>query len=78
MGVRTAAARAAGLACSWGMRTLLHRSATTLPGRVALSIDRHAIANLSAKLRRGSIVVCGTNGKTTTNNVLAQSVEAAD
>ena len=39
MGVRTAAARAAGLACSWGMRTLLHRSATTLPGRVAL-VDR--------------------------------------
>ncbi len=77
MGVRTAAARAAGLACSWGMRTLLHRSATTLPGRVALSIDRHAIANLSAKLRRGSIVVCGTNGKTTTNNVLAQAVGAA-
>lgn len=77
MGVRTAVARAAGLACSWGMRTVLHRSATTLPGRVALSIDRHAIANLSKKLRRGSIVVCGTNGKTTTNNVLAQAVEAA-
>ena len=35
------------------------------------------MGELAGKLRRGSIVVCGTNGKTTTNNVLASAVEAA-
>ncbi len=77
MGARTAIARAAGLLGSWGMRCVLHRNATTLPGRIALAIDPHAIVGLAPRLARGSIVVCGTNGKTTTNNVLAQAVEAA-
>lgn len=59
---------------------LLHaagRSASQLPGRVALAVDPHAIADLAPKLERGAIVVCGTNGKTTTNNVLASAVEAS-
>lgn len=56
---------------------LMGRGATTLPGRVALALDPHLIEGLAGKVRHGSIVVCGTNGKTTTNNVLAQAVEAS-
>ncbi len=76
MGMRAALARGVGLTCGWGMRNILHRGATTLPGRVALAIDPEIIASLAKKPLCGSIVVCGTNGKTTTNNVLARAIEA--
>lgn len=75
-GARSGVARLAGLACAGAMR-LMGRGATTLPGRVALALDPHLIGGLAGKVRNGSIVVCGTNGKTTTNNVLAQAVEAS-
>ena len=77
MSLRGDIARAAGRATSWGMRTVLHRQASTLPGRVALALDPHLIAHLAARPAKGSVVVCGTNGKTTTTNVLAQAVEAS-
>lgn len=76
MSVRGGIARAAGRATTWAMRTLLHRQASTLPGRVALALDPHVIAHLAGRPAQGSVVVCGTNGKTTTTNVLAQAVEA--
>ena len=44
--------------------------------RVALALDPNAIAHLRAKASRGSVVVCGTNGKTTTTNVIASAIEA--
>jgi UDP-N-acetylmuramyl tripeptide synthase len=59
------------------LSSVLHRSASQLPGRIALGIDPNLMGELSHKLRKGAIVVCGTNGKTTTNNVLASSIEAA-
>lgn len=74
MGMRTKLARGVGLAVSQGMR-LMRRGATTLPGRIALDVDPALIAGLAGKLRQGSIVVCGTNGKTTTNNILARAVQ---
>ena len=40
-------------------------------------IDPHIIAELRWKLRKGSIVVVGTNGKTTVTNLLADAVEAS-
>ena len=76
MGLRRALAIASGRTVSWGLRHVLRRNASQLPGRVALACDRDIIADLSHKLRGGSVVVCGTNGKTTTNNVLASAVEA--
>ncbi|MDO4537651.1 MAG: MurT ligase domain-containing protein [Coriobacteriales bacterium] len=48
-----------------------------MPGRVALALDSEVISDLRSKLRDGAMVVCGTNGKTTTNNVLAGALEAA-
>ncbi|MDY4523214.1 MAG: MurT ligase domain-containing protein [Atopobium sp.] len=76
MNIRTKAAVAAGRFVSWGLRNVAHRNASQLPGRVALSLAPQVIAGLSTKLTEGSIVVCGTNGKTTTNNVVASAIEA--
>lgn len=75
MSFKTSIATLLGRATS-GALHLAGRSASQLPGRVALAIDKQAIANLAPKLEQGAIVVCGTNGKTTTNNVLANAVEA--
>lgn len=77
MGVRAAFATAVGRLTHWGLRTLLHRSASQLPGRIALALDQNLIAELASKIERGAIVVCGTNGKTTTNNIVARALEAA-
>ena len=77
MGPRATVASALGRFTSWGLHTVLHRSASQLPGRVALAIDPRLTSELRGKLARGSIVVCGTNGKTTTNNVLANAIEAS-
>jgi UDP-N-acetylmuramyl tripeptide synthase len=73
--IRASLATGLGRACSWGLRTLAHREASQLPGRVALAVDPGVARSLAGKLSRGSIVVCGTNGKTTTNNVLASAIE---
>ena len=75
--MRSALAVGAGRLAHWGLHGVLHRSASQLPGRVALGIDPNLMGELAGKLRKGSIVVCGTNGKTTTNNVLASAIEAA-
>ncbi|MCC6102354.1 MAG: MurT ligase domain-containing protein [Olegusella sp.] len=67
----------AGRSCRWFLRSVLHRSASQLPGRVALGIDPDLMGELASSLRFGSLVVCGTNGKTTTNNIIASALEAA-
>ncbi|MDO5455821.1 MAG: MurT ligase domain-containing protein [Eubacteriales bacterium] len=55
---------------------LTGRPGSSLPGRTAMKIDPHIIAPLAAQVRRGIIVTCGTNGKTTTNNLLCAALEA--
>ncbi|MGI6755892.1 MAG: MurT ligase domain-containing protein [Atopobiaceae bacterium] len=76
MGFKTSLATGLGRLTHWGLTTLFHRSASQLPGRVALALDHDVIAHLATKLDVGSIVVCGTNGKTTTNNIVASALEA--
>lgn len=68
-------AAGAGYLTGWGLRNVAHRSGSQLPGRVALVIDPQIIAHLRSRATRGSIVVCGTNGKTTTTNMLAAMLE---
>lgn len=46
-------------------------SGTTLPGRVVSTIDSGIIGRLSRQLRQGSVLVSATNGKTTTNAMIA-------
>lgn len=52
----------------------LGRGATTLPGRVALRLDRRLPARLAARLPHGVAVISGTNGKTTTAAMLAAAL----
>ncbi len=75
MGLRSAVASGAGRLVHWGLSAVLHRNASQLPGRIAMAIDPCIIEHLRAKASRGSIVVCGTNGKTTTTNVVAAALE---
>lgn len=75
MSLRSSFATGVGRLCTWGLRSVFHHNASQLPGRVALSVDPQIIADLSHKLRYGSVVVCGTNGKTTTTNLIANAAE---
>src|SRR4051794_7269134 len=45
---------------------------TSLPGKLLLRMEPHAIRALSADLGRGSVVVSATNGKTTTSGMIAR------
>ncbi len=49
---------------------------TTLPGRVLLRLDRHAISRLGSRLDRGTTLISATNGKTTTAGMLAALLAA--
>ncbi|MBQ6395035.1 MAG: DUF1727 domain-containing protein [Atopobiaceae bacterium] len=77
MDARGGIAQGIGRLVEWGLHDLLHRGASQLPGRVALAIDPHLIEHLKSKATRGSIVICGTNGKTTTTGILASALEEA-
>lgn len=52
------------------------RQGSALPGRIALKADPGFIRNLAGQVRGKIIVTCGTNGKTTTNNLLCSMLEA--
>ncbi len=52
------------------------RQGVTLAGRIALKIDPRILADLSSMVREKIFVVCGTNGKTTTNNLLCSAIES--
>ena len=60
-----------------GLRDVLRRPAANMPGKIALYVDPHLIADLRGKLARGSVVVVGTNGKTSTANLLADALASA-
>jgi lipid II isoglutaminyl synthase (glutamine-hydrolysing) len=47
------------------------KGGTTVAGRVLLRLEPAAIAELSRRLDRGSVLVSATNGKTTTSSMLA-------
>ncbi len=75
MGVRKIAGKAASSASTWGLRHLAHRPAANMPGKIALKIDPQIIAESMGKITEGSIVVVGTNGKTTITNMIADALE---
>lgn len=52
------------------------REGVTLAGKAALKIDPSILEELSSQVREKIFVVCGTNGKTTTNNLLCAAIEA--
>lgn len=50
---------------------------SALPGLVAERIDPKILTGLTAGLRHGSILVTGTNGKTTTSRMIAEILEVS-
>jgi len=71
LGAKVALARAAG-----GLaRTAGRGGGTSLPGKILMRLDRHAIGRLAGRLPRGSVVISATNGKTTTAAMAASVLE---
>ena len=56
---------------------ILGRGGTTLPGRVALSISPRVVGYLASQIRHGSMIVSGTNGKTTTSSLITNILQEA-
>lgn len=77
MSLRFSLAKAAGAVSTWGLRHVAHRPAANLPGKIALAIDPDLPDELCGKCTQGSVITVGTNGKTSTNNLLADAFEAA-
>lgn len=77
MGLQLAVARGISAVSTFGLKHVFKRPAANFPGKIALYVDPRLIADLSSKLERGSVVVCGTNGKTTVTNLLADALETA-
>ncbi|HET9476813.1 MAG TPA: MurT ligase domain-containing protein [Dehalococcoidia bacterium] len=73
---RTAAIAAAKVAAGLSRR-FRFGGGTALPGLVAERIDPQIIPGLASGLGQGSVLVTGTNGKTTTARLLRKIVQAA-
>lgn len=72
--------QAASISASKATLELLRRSGrggTAAPGLVALQIDPEVVSRIARRLPNGSVVVAGTNGKTTTSRMIADIVEAS-
>jgi UDP-N-acetylmuramyl tripeptide synthase len=54
----------------WLSRTLKVGAGGTWPGELALLLRPHILQTLSLRIRKGSIIVAGTNGKTTTTSMI--------
>ncbi len=59
----------------WACR-IIGKQGETLAGKAALFIDPGILTALAKEVRNSIIVVCGTNGKSTTNTLLASVLEA--
>ena len=55
---------------------LTGKQGVTLAGQIALKIDPDILKELSGQVKEKIFVTCGTNGKTTTNNLLCSAIEA--
>ncbi len=54
---------------------IFHRQGATWAGRIALGICPSILKELAGQVRKEVFVVCGTNGKTTVNNLLCTALE---
>lgn len=55
---------------------MLGKQGVTWAGKIALKIDPKILSELADDVKEKIYVVCGTNGKTTTNNLLCSTLEA--
>ena len=55
---------------------VFHRQGVTWAGKIALKICPTILKELAGQVKKDIFIVCGTNGKTTTNNMLCAAIEA--
>ncbi|MDE6752263.1 MAG: MurT ligase domain-containing protein [Eubacterium sp.] len=55
---------------------VFHKHGVTWAGKIALRICPSILKELAAQVKKDIFIVCGTNGKTTTNNMLCAALEA--
>ncbi len=72
LGAKVVAARAVGTLA----RAAGRGGGTSLPGKVLMRLDPHAIGELAARLPNGAAVISATNGKTTTAAMAAAGLES--
>ena len=65
----------AGDVTHWGLVHILHRNGGNIPGALALRLDPTLIGPLAAGLDR-SVIITGTNGKTTTTGLIADGISS--
>lgn len=75
MGIRTSIAIMSAKLLSWGCR-VAGKQGVTMAGKLAMKIDPGILKALASQVRGDIIVTCGTNGKTTTNNLICSALEA--
>lgn len=76
MGIRLTTAILAGKA-AYCIGRLIGGRGSSLPGVVALRIYPGTLRVLAGQVENGAVIVTGTNGKTTTNNMLARVLESS-
>ena len=77
MSLKHQISKAAASFSAFGITHFTSMSASNFPGQLALKIDSRAIeAEIKSKVRGKKIVVVGTNGKTSVNNMIADCLEA--
>ncbi len=75
--LRLGAGVAAGRLSAFLIRTIGAGGATTMPGRIAGALDPDILGNLGRRLPQGTVLITGTNGKTTTARLLSAILERA-
>ena len=77
MNPRLTLALLAGRVAFWLTRSLGRGGGTVLPGHIIPRIDPAALPTLTARLANGSVLVSGTNGKTTTARMISRIATVA-
>ena len=77
MNIKRDIAQGVGAASTWALQHVFGRPAANFPGKVGLYVDPQLIGDLASRISDGTIVVVGTNGKTTVTNLIADAFEAA-
>lgn len=75
MGFRTSLAIASAKVLSFACK-IAGKQGVTMAGKLAMKIDPNILRTLSSQVKGDIIVTCGTNGKTTTNNLICSAFES--
>ena len=75
MGIRTTAAILSARMLSFACK-IAGKQGVTMAGKLAMKMDPQILRKLASQVRGEIIVTCGTNGKTTTNNLICSALEA--